>query len=442
MVEAALAELGLDAARAGTADWNPLGELVQPGDRVVLKPNFVSNKNFHQRLSGEHLACSSTPAAVLRPLIDYALRAAGPRGRVQIVDAPVEGCNVDEMLRALGVQDLLRDYRAAGHAVEFLDLRDFCIVPRMLLDNVQAAGRSLNLGLLLRQSLPGDPLGYAVVDLGNRSRFADVPERTARLAFHRAHPHTPVPHHRGGRHEYSLPKTVLAADAVITIAKLKTHKKSGVTLSLKSAIGLCNQKYWLPHYTLGTAAEGGDEFPFRPPLSVRLRNQLQRVSLPPPLDDHSLVVRAPALAQPQNGMLDGYIVEGSWEGNDTIWRTTLDLCHLLHFVDREGRLCDTPQRRHLALVDGILGGEGEGPLAATPKPAGLLVAGIDPVLVDYVATEAMGYDPARIPTVQQALLRPLLPSSNRQALELRWNGPRQALRFVPPSTWPSLRARG
>ncbi|HNN95140.1 MAG TPA: hypothetical protein PKI03_22845, partial [Pseudomonadota bacterium] len=218
MVEAALAELGLDAARVGTADWNPLGELVQPGDRVVLKPNFVSNKNFHQRLSGEHLACSSTPAAVLRPLIDYALRAAGPRGRVQIVDAPVEGCNVDEVLRALGVQDLLRDYRAAGHAVEFLDLRDFCIVPRMLLDNVQAAGRSLNLGLLLRQPLPGDPLGYAVVDLGDRSRFADVPERSAALAFHRAHPHTPVPHHRGGRHEYSLPKTVLAADAVITIA--------------------------------------------------------------------------------------------------------------------------------------------------------------------------------------------------------------------------------
>jgi uncharacterized protein (DUF362 family) len=442
LVEAAFSRLGFDAARAGTADWNPLGDLVQPGDRVVIKPNFVTNKNFHQRLSGDYLACSSTPAAVLRPIIDYALRAAGPTGRVAIVDAPVEGCNLDEVLRALGVRDLIAEYRARGHDVTFYDLRHFCIVPRMLLDNVQAGGRSLNLGLLLRQSLPGDPLGYTVVDLGERSRFVDVPGRSARLAFHRAHPHTPVPHHSGGRHEYSLPRTVLQADAVITVAKLKTHKKSGVTLSLKSAIGLCNEKYWLPHYTLGTVEEDGDEFPLRPPLGARLRNQLQRVSLPPPFADHSLVARAPALHGPKNGSLDGYIVEGSWEGNDTIWRTTLDLCHLLHYVDRDGRLCERPQRRHLALVDGILGGEGEGPLAATPKPAGLLIAGVDPVLVDHVAAQAMGYDPARIPTLHQALRRPLLPTSDRVRLELRWDGPRQDLRFAPPSTWPSLRRDG
>jgi hypothetical protein len=82
VVEAAFSRLGFDVARAGTADWNPLGDLVQPGDRVVIKPNFVTNKNFHQRLSGDYLACSSTPAPVLRPIIDYALRAAGPTGRV------------------------------------------------------------------------------------------------------------------------------------------------------------------------------------------------------------------------------------------------------------------------------------------------------------------------------------------------------------------------
>ena len=62
---------------------------------------------------------------------------------------------------------------------------------------------------------------------------------------------------------------VLGADAVINIPKLKTHKKSGVTLALKSCIGLTNEKYWLPHYTAGTPAEDGDEFPFWPPLAVR-----------------------------------------------------------------------------------------------------------------------------------------------------------------------------
>lgn len=439
MVEAAFSRLGLDGARAGTAAWNPLSDVIRPGDRVLIKPNFVTNKNFHTRLTGEYLACSSTHASMLRPIIDYVLRAAGPRGRVSIVDTPVEGCNLDEVVRALGVRDLLADYRRRGFDIPLIDLRHFRIVPRMLLDNLQRAGRSWNLGVLQHERLDGDPLGYQVVDLGERSRFADVPQRASRLAFHRAHPRTPVPHHSDGRHEYSLPRTVLNADVVITLAKMKTHKKSGVTLSLKSAIGLTNQKYWLPHYTRGTVEEGGDEFPLRPPALSRLRNQLQRVSLPPPLSDHSLVARAPLLAQQAGITMDGFVVEGSWEGNDTIWRTTLDLCHLLHYADHEGRLHDTPVRRHLALVDGIIAGEGEGPLASTPKRAGLLLAGRDPVLVDHVATELMGFDPQRVPTVREALRRPLLPTSDLARLETRLDGPRPESPFVPPSTWPSLR---
>ena len=441
MVERSFASLGLDAGRIGTPDWNPLGDVIAPGDRVVIKPNFVTNKNFHQTLTGDMLACSSTHASVLRPVIDYALRAAGRTGQIAVVDTPVEGCNIDEVLRALGVRDLLADYRARGIDVPFFDLRYFRMVPRMVVDNVRRLGRSWNLGALIRQSLPGDPRGYAVLDLGDRSRFADVAARAPRFAFHRAHPHTPVPHHQGGRHEYSLPRTVLGADVVITVAKMKTHKKSGVTLALKSSIGLSNEKYWLPHYTLGTVAEGGDEFPFRPPASVRLVNQLQRLPLPPPLADHSLAVRAPRRSAPQNGMVGGYILEGSWEGNDTIWRTTLDLGHLLHHADRDGRLHDVPVRRHLALVEGIVAGEGEGPLASTPLRAGLLVAGLDPALVDHVATTLMGYDSAAVPTVREALRRPLLPTSSLSRLQVRHDGPPTAHHFVSPVTWPSLGAR-
>jgi hypothetical protein len=69
-------------------------------------------------------------------------------------------------------------------------------------------------------------------------------------------------------------------------------------------------------------------------------------------------------------MVRGYILEGSWSGNDTIWRSTLDLHHLVLHTDRHGRLHDQPQRRELALIDGIIGGEGEGPLASTPRHSG------------------------------------------------------------------------
>src|SRR3954469_16788293 len=117
MVEATLRGLGLDAARAGTPEWNPLGDLIQPGDRVVVKPNFVTSKNFEEHLRGEKLACSSTHGSVLRPILDYVFRAAGPRGRVRVVDTPVEGCNLDEVVAGLGVTDLLRWYRSRGHDV-------------------------------------------------------------------------------------------------------------------------------------------------------------------------------------------------------------------------------------------------------------------------------------------------------------------------------------
>ena len=270
MVEATLRGLGLDAARAGTPEWNPLGDLIQPGDRVLIKPNFVTSKNFEEHLRGEKLACSSTHGSVLRPLLDYALRAAGPRGKVTIVDTPVEGCNLEEVVDGLGVRALLDWYAARGTRIDLIDLRHFRVVPHMALDDVKRFGRSLNLGLLVRERLPGDPLGYTVVDVGERSYFDEVAARAPQFCFHRSHKHTPVPHHGRGRHEYSIPRTVLDADVVINIPKLKTHKKSGVTLALKSCIGLTNEKYWLPHYTVGTPAESGDEFPFPPPLARAL----------------------------------------------------------------------------------------------------------------------------------------------------------------------------
>src|SRR5688572_28909200 len=95
MVEATLRGLGLDAARAGTPEWNPLGDLIAPGDRVLVKPNLVSSKNLHQKITGEHLAASSTHGSLLRPVLDYALKATGPRGSVRVIDSPVEGCEIE-----------------------------------------------------------------------------------------------------------------------------------------------------------------------------------------------------------------------------------------------------------------------------------------------------------------------------------------------------------
>jgi uncharacterized protein (DUF362 family) len=422
--------LGLDLGRLGTAAWNPLGDLIEPGDHVVIKPNLVASKNLHEEITGQQLLASSVHGSVLRPVLDYALRAAGSKGRVRVVDTPLEGCEIGKVAGPLGIFDVIGDARRKGHNVEFLDARHFCVRPRFLLDDVPRFGHSLNLGLLVRRRLPGDPLGYRTVDLGRSSFFAseDAPPVSA-LRFHRSHYRTPLEHHTGQRHEYSVPNTVLDADVVINLAKLKTHKKTGVTLALKGVVGLTNEKYWLPHFTEGDPTNGGDEFDRPQTWRSTIVRKLSRIPIP---GDHSVVMRAPRKgARPS-------VMDGSWQGNDTLWRTILDLNRVVFFADKEGRLRGEPRRRSLVIIDGIVAGEGEGPLGTTPVDAGVLIGGYDPVLVDLVATRLIGFSPEVVPTVRRALDVHLFPSTDAARLEQVVEGSLRELRFRAPSSWPSL----
>src|SRR5579875_2846957 len=59
-------------------------------------------------------------------------------------------------------------------------------------------------------------------------------------------------------------------------------------------------------------------------------------------------------------------------------------------------------RPDFAIVDGIVGMEGNGPIQGRPKRAGVLIFGDDPVAVDATAARLMGLVPERIPHLQQA----------------------------------------
>ena len=87
---------------------------------------------------------------------------------------------------------------------------------------------------------------------------------------------------------------------------------------------------------------------------------------------------------------------GSWSGNETIWRTTLDLNHILYFSEYS-------PKRTVTIVDGIIAGEGQGPLKPIPKSAGILVAGENPAYIDAVIAKLLGYNVSRIPTVFNAI---------------------------------------
>jgi uncharacterized protein (DUF362 family) len=78
--------------------------------------------------------------------------------------------------------------------------------------------------------------------------------------------------------------------------------------------------------------------------------------------------------------------------------------NILHWAGIENSILDlsTTVRPDFAIVDGIVAMEGNGPIQGTPKPAGVLVMGDDPVAVDATAARVMGLIPERIGYLQKA----------------------------------------
>lgn len=76
----------------------------------------------------------------------------------------------------------------------------------------------------------------------------------------------------------------------------------------------------------------------------------------------------------------------------------------LHWAGLEQSILDVAGavRPDYAIVDGIVGMEGNGPISGTPIAAGLLVFGDDPVATDVTAAALMGFDPAKIDYLREA----------------------------------------
>ncbi|HXF71911.1 MAG TPA: DUF362 domain-containing protein [Actinomycetota bacterium] len=78
--------------------------------------------------------------------------------------------------------------------------------------------------------------------------------------------------------------------------------------------------------------------------------------------------------------------------------------NVLHWAGIQEAIVDVAAavRPGLAIVDGIVGMEGNGPIQGTPVRAGVLLFGDDPVATDVTAARLMGVDPARVPYLAQA----------------------------------------
>ncbi len=385
-VRGALELLGLDREKAGTADWNPLGSVLQPGQTVVLKPNFV--RDFRES-NPDHGNCLITHGAVIRAAVDYAYIALQGKGRLIIADAPQNDADFEAIRGIAGLDEIRNFYqREAGFEIEVYDLRP-------------ERARKIDGVIVGHVPLPGDPAGYVKVDLGRHSAFTEINHLCHLLYGAEYDTRELRRHHHDDVHEYLISKTVLDADCVISLPKLKTHKKVGLTVNMKNLVGINGNKNWLPHHREGTPAQGGDQFP-----DDRLKHRVERAVVAcfkrvfPKLGPLRAFVARPIKAAGKSVFGDtnnGAIRSGNWHGNDTTWRMVIDLNRILLYAKSDGTLSDRRARNFFSIVDGIIGGEGNGPLDPTPKPSGIVLAGTNPVAVDTACARVMGFDCRRLP---------------------------------------------
>jgi len=403
----------LDSVHYGTSEWNPLGDFVHPGQDVLLKPNFVMHQNGS--IHPDDLDSLVTHPSILRCVLDYCLIAMKGKGRIIVGDAPVKDCDFLLLMKRRGYDKISAFYKGQGATaipIEFYDFRG----PE------EEGGQYQDLGRGVR------------VNLGKRSFFYDNPHDEQKYRIPNYDYRKVCKHHHGETQEYLLNSEVLKADVIINLPKPKSHRKNGYTGALKNFVGANYSKEYLPHHTEGSTERGGDEYQrsdvFNKIASfTRLWIDIQRGKIDTIRrnGNHSFLL---SLHQKYQGIL-GRIYgkmnradaiwmrtrhasnveaarEGTWYGNDTLWRTVLDLNIAILYATKDGTLTDTVQRKIIHLGDMIVSGDHEGPLAPTAKEQHMLLFSDNAVEFDCIVTRIMGFDAQKLVGLHNAIDTPAL----------------------------------
>ena len=389
---------GLDADNFGTSNWNPLGELIEPGERVVLKPNLV--KEDHPR-DPEGWRYVLTHGSIIRAAADYAFSAVGPEGSVVVADAPQTDSSFTKICEVLGLYEMRDFYQGQGLDFELIDMR-------------QEEWESEDGVVVNRRELAGDPAGYVEYDLEEKSEFVEHEGDGSYYGADYDSSHVNR-HHTGGHHRYLIAGTPIEADVVFSLPKMKSHKKAGVTLALKNLVGINGDKNYLPHHTEAGEHGCGDEHPDPDPkhrLERSILPYFRKFALAVPGVGPRFFKFAKQVGKHIFGATDEVVRSGNWWGNDTVWRMCLDLNKLLFYGNLDSSLREgTPKhrKRHYVLCDGVIGGEGRGPMNPDPIESRMVVFGTHPASTDAACTWLMGFDPQKVPIVRNSFSCESLP---------------------------------
>jgi uncharacterized protein (DUF362 family) len=356
---------------------------------VVVKPNWVQQN--HENLPDVWEPVITHPSLILA-VVKVLCEKMQNCGTICICDAPITHANFTDLLSRGDLLPQLDQIRTKWPKIkiEILDLR------REVWETKEQV-------VIRRMPNPPDPRGYVQLNLGKQSLFYGHPGEGR---YYGADYDTKVvnEHHHGETQEYLLAGTPMCCHLFVNLPKLKTHKKTGITCSLKNLVGINGDKNWLPHHTKGSPETKGDEFPSMP-FMVRAERLIktagQRLALKLPLLGPWVYRKMRSAGKAVMGDSDNSVRNGNWKGNDTCWRMALDLNRALLFGNQDGSW-KREAKPYLAIVDGIIGGEGNGPLCPSPVESKVLFGGRNPAAVDAVASKLAGFNPNELPLVSEA----------------------------------------
>ena len=357
---------------------------------VVLKPNWIQESHEYDTAAWESVITNPTLLLATVQVLGQRLQGAGTR--IVICDGPHTYANFDAIVARGGLRERLSSMVLQGVNLELVDLR-------------REIWRRKEQVVVERLKNSEDPRGYVALNLGKDSLFfghhgegrfygADYDSKAVN------------DHHCGERQEYLLAGTPIHCDLFINLPKMKTHKKTGITCALKNLVGINGDKNWLPHHTEGDRNHGGDEF-LEEALSQRLERTTKkiglRLALGFPVVGNWFYRKARHAGIKVLGDSEKVIRNGNWSGNDTCWRMALDLNRALLYGNPDGTWRERGNAKpYLAIVDGVVGGEGNGPLCPDPVRSNVLVSGTDPAAIDAVVARLMGFYPKDLPIVNHS----------------------------------------
>jgi uncharacterized protein (DUF362 family) len=395
---------GYDKENIGSKKWNPFRGLISDGKIVVIKPNLVYEET--KELVGK--GCLITHASLIRPVIDflYLLQLKDKiKFRIIVADVPIQGAKFDTIVEQTGLK-ALRDYyiENLSFSFEIIDLR-------------HKIAKLENDGFFTVINNKGDALGYSKIHLKNSflQEIAYDYQKFGAPGYGINETSSQI--QETGNHYYHIPNTILQSELFINMPKIKTHKKAGITIAMKNLIGINGEKAWIPHYRRGSIKHGGDEYDdnqiFLKAITTRANVLLQGKSrtLWKIGKKINLIFFKKFFRKDlkPSSIYDDYekkalfLVGGDWHGNDTIWRSILDLNLLLLFINNEGNESKDQVRNYICLGDGIISGEGDGPLSPTQKKTGIITLSRNPILNDVCCSKIMGFDWQKIPQLKNSI---------------------------------------